>query len=266
MGGKIPRYIKEKVIRQWLNGLTREEIARKNDIGAGTVTAIVQDAKKQEEYNDIDLLREVSRKLKEEGLSLPSLGFAIRLKRKMEENDINEDQIEPIIQDFAIYSLRYKIPYDAIIKSGREALYLEQKFGVPIEKIPEYITQGKETIDRLEDQRQEILRSMQLAREERDAKRQELDTIAAKVERYRKEIPSIQCIIELKNMLEEERKKNKLHEISERVLGRDLNDARLEATRLEAEVIEKDARLKDAARLMSRCQNELDKLGKYTDK
>jgi hypothetical protein len=105
MGGKIPRYIKEKVIRQWLNGLTREEIARKNDIGAGTVTAIVQDAKKQEEYNDIDLLREVSRKLKEEGLSLPSLGFAIRLKRKMEENDINEDQIEPIIQDFAIYTV-----------------------------------------------------------------------------------------------------------------------------------------------------------------
>ena len=48
-------------------------------------------------------------RLKEEVLQLPLLGFAIRLKRIMEENDINEDQIEPIIQDFAAYCLRHII-------------------------------------------------------------------------------------------------------------------------------------------------------------
>ena len=41
LGGKIPRNIKEKVIRQWLNGLTRESIIKEDDIGAGTVTAII---------------------------------------------------------------------------------------------------------------------------------------------------------------------------------------------------------------------------------
>jgi len=41
LGGNIPRNIKEKVIRQWLDGLTREGIAKENDIGAGTVTAII---------------------------------------------------------------------------------------------------------------------------------------------------------------------------------------------------------------------------------
>ena len=207
MGGKIPRNIKVKVIRQWLDGLTRERIAKKEDIGTGTVTAIIQEARK-EEYNDIDLLREVAVRLKEEGIGLPLLAFATKLKRIMEENDINEDQIEPIIQDFATYCLRYKISYDTIIKVGREALYLEQKFGVPIEKIPEYITQGKETIDSLEDQRQEILRQKQQAREELDAKRQELDTIAHKFEKYRKEIPSIQRIMELEDELAEAKKKN----------------------------------------------------------
>jgi hypothetical protein len=35
MGGKIPRNIKVKVIRQWLDGRTRERIAKKEDIGAG---------------------------------------------------------------------------------------------------------------------------------------------------------------------------------------------------------------------------------------
>jgi hypothetical protein len=87
MGGRIPRNIKTTVIRHWLNGLTREEIAKRNDIGAGTVTGIIQEAIKQEEYSDIDLLREVSRKLKEEGLGSSLLGFAFRLKRIMEENE-----------------------------------------------------------------------------------------------------------------------------------------------------------------------------------
>jgi len=158
LGGKIPRNIKVKVIRQWLDGLTRERIAKKEDIGAGTVTAIIQEARKEEEeYNDIDLFREIAVRLKEEGIGLPLIGFAIRLKRIREENDINEDQIEPIVQEFAVCRLIHNTPYDILIQIGREALYLEQKYGVPIEKIPEYITQGKKTIDRLEDQRQDIL-------------------------------------------------------------------------------------------------------------
>src|ERR687897_986455 len=242
MGGKIPRNIKVKVIRQWLDGLTRERIAKKEDIGAGTVTAIIQEVRKEEEYNDIDLLREVAVRLKEEGIGLPLLAFAIKLKKIMEENDINEDQLEPIIQDFATYCLRYKIPYDTFIKIGHEALYLEQKYGVPIEKIPEYITQGKETIDSLEDQRQEILRQKQQEREELDAKRQELDTIAHEFEKYRKEIPSIQRIMELENELAEEKEMNGGHEIIERGLRKELYDARCEAIRSRRDVVEIDAR------------------------
>jgi hypothetical protein len=266
LGGKIPRNIKVKVIRQWLDGLTRERIAKKEDIGTGTVTAIIQEARKEEEYNDIDLLREVAVRLKEEGIGLPVLASATKLKRIMEENDINEDQIEPIIQDFATYCLRYKIPYDTIIKIGREALYLEQKFGVPIEKIPEYITHGKETIDSLDDERQEILRQKQQAREELDAKRQELDTIAHEFEKYRKEIPSIQRIMELENELAEAKKMNELHRLSERELTKERDIARLEAMRLNSDVIELNAKRKELARKLSLCIEELEKLGeKSTD-
>jgi hypothetical protein len=61
----------------------------------------------------------------------------------MEENGINEDQMERIIQDFAAYSLRHNVSYDAIIQSGREALYLEEKYDIPVERIPESIIQTK---------------------------------------------------------------------------------------------------------------------------
>jgi hypothetical protein len=257
LGGKIPRNIKVKVIRQWLDGLTRERIAKKEDIGTGTVTAIIQEARKEEqEYNDMDLLREVSLRLKEEGIGLPLLAFAIKLKRIMEENDIIEDQIEPIIQDFATYCLRYKIPYDTIIKIGREALYLEQKFGIPIEKIPECITQGKETIDRLEYERLEIIRQNQLASEELDARQQKLDTIAHELEKYRKEVPSIQRIIELENELEEAKNTIELQEIIKRVLRKERNEAQREALRSRADVIEMDARWKDTASRLTCCLNQ----------
>ena len=106
---------------------------------------------------------------------MPLVGFAIRVKRIVEENDINEDQIESIIQDIAAYCLRHSIPFDTVIKSGREALYLEEKYDPP-----ELIIQAKERIDRLEDQTQEILRKKQQAREE-------LDTIVAELEKYEKE-------------------------------------------------------------------------------
>ena len=75
-------------------------------------------------------------------------------------------------------------------------MYLEEKFGIPIEKIPEYIIQGKKTLDSLEDQRQEILRKKLQAREE-------LDTIVAELEKYGKEIPSIKRIKELERELDE---------------------------------------------------------------
>jgi DNA repair ATPase RecN len=163
----------------------------------------------------------------------------------MEENDINKDQIEPIIQDLATYCFRYKIPYDTIVKIGREALYLEQKYGVPIEKIPEYITQGKETIDRLEDQRQEILTQKQQASEELDAKQQEFHRIAHKFEKYREEVPSIQRIMELENELAEEM--NGQHEIIEKGPRKDLYDARCEAIRLTVILRDTDARYKDRA-------------------
>jgi hypothetical protein len=264
LGGNIPRNTKIKVIRDWLDGLTRERIAKKEDIATGSVTGIINEARKEEEYNDIDLLREVAVRLKEEGIGLPSLAFAIRLKRIMEENDINEDQIEPVIQDFATYCFRYKIPYDTIIKVGREALYLEQKYGVPIEKIPEYITQGKETIDRLEYERLAILRQTQRAREDRDAVRQKCDAFVAELEKYRKEIPSIQRIIELGNELGKAKKMNEWHEISERALTKERDDAQREALRLSADVIEIDARLKDTESRLIFCLNEQRRLSEIS--
>jgi len=49
MGGKIPKTIKKRVIMQWLYGISRDQIAKANQIGAGTVSAIIKQCKLEEQ-------------------------------------------------------------------------------------------------------------------------------------------------------------------------------------------------------------------------
>jgi DNA-binding CsgD family transcriptional regulator len=58
MGARIPKSIREQVIKQWLEGISRDKIAKDNGIGAGTVSSIIKDS--MQEITDIDLLRAVA--------------------------------------------------------------------------------------------------------------------------------------------------------------------------------------------------------------
>jgi hypothetical protein len=42
MGVRMPTTIVREVIRQWLQGTSRDQIANDNQIGAGTVSAIIK--------------------------------------------------------------------------------------------------------------------------------------------------------------------------------------------------------------------------------
>jgi hypothetical protein len=87
MGGKIPRKVKEQIIKQWLYGLTRQQIAKQLSIGTGSVTGIIQEVRQAEDgFNDIELLREVAVSLRRDGLDVSQVAFARRLRLWMEEN------------------------------------------------------------------------------------------------------------------------------------------------------------------------------------
>lgn len=241
MGGKIPKNIKEKVIRQWLQGWTRERIARENDIGAGTVTAIIKEAREQKEYHDIDLLRNVAIVVKEEGLELAQLGFAVRLKRMMKENVINEDQIEPIVIDFATYCFKHNLAFDKLIDGGYKALNLADKLGTSVKNIPEYIVQATKRIQALDTKRHDKIRQTELIQEE-------YDTIVAEREKYGNEKQLIEHNKELERKLNEcEARCRRFKELwhNERRSGRAIDERRA-----------------DIAHQNLLCQEELEKLKK----
>ena len=77
MKAKIRKSIREQVLKQWLQGMSRDEIVKYNDIGAGTVSAIIKDAK-QKEIPDLYLLKEVDIVLKNYDLDLSVAANSIR--------------------------------------------------------------------------------------------------------------------------------------------------------------------------------------------
>jgi hypothetical protein len=105
MEPKVPRSIKERVIKQWLQGTSRDQIAEDNDIGTGTVSAIIKDAK-HKDIPDIDLLREVALVRKNEDLDVVVLADSIRLKKKLDDMDLNEDQIESFIENINVHCFK----------------------------------------------------------------------------------------------------------------------------------------------------------------
>ena len=67
MGSHIPKPIKVDVLRKWLHGQSRKQIAKEEDIGTGTVSSIIKEYKKND--TEFDLLRQVAVNLKSQGYS-----------------------------------------------------------------------------------------------------------------------------------------------------------------------------------------------------
>ncbi len=78
---KLPPQIKIKVLKLWLEGNSRNKIARILDIGAGSVSGIIQNTRLA--MNDIDMLRAVAEDLNREEVDIYTFASAINLKRKM---------------------------------------------------------------------------------------------------------------------------------------------------------------------------------------
>lgn len=89
------------MIREFLNGLTRDDIANNNQIGAGTVSAIIKECREVDP--DFDLLREVAVNLRRNSLNVGDFASAIRLRTKMIEWGLIDDpQIEDLVEGYPL--------------------------------------------------------------------------------------------------------------------------------------------------------------------
>ena len=96
MGGKVPESIRRKVLREWIEGIPRLQIARDNQIGTGTVSEIIKAIKERDGEAQIDTLREIAIMLRREGLSIDDFAQSIHLKQFLNKIGLNDEQLEDL--------------------------------------------------------------------------------------------------------------------------------------------------------------------------
>ncbi len=145
MGPPIPDSIKRKVIEEWIQGISRDEIAQSNGIGKGTVTSIIQQAKAN--IYDIDLLRGLAVKIKKEDIDLNYFSSSVRVKTVLDRLELPEEKLEAFLEEINIHCFKKEISQIEFILLIDKVSNLANDLATSINNIPSYINQKKKQLD-----------------------------------------------------------------------------------------------------------------------
>jgi chromosome segregation ATPase len=154
MPAKIPKSIREQVLKQWLQGMSRDQIAKDNDVGAGTVSSIIKDAK--QEIPDIDLLRQGALVLKKNDLDLSVFAASIRIKNKLDGMGVNEDQIDSLIDNANTHCFKRGLTGEKYFNNVDKVCALSDNLKMPLDQLPNYITQQELELEQVKGEIEDV--------------------------------------------------------------------------------------------------------------
>ena len=171
MGGKIPVKTKQKVLKFWLSGDSRKKIADKVGIGEGTVSSIVQEAKKI--IPDVDLLHEIATKITRNNWDINIFSSGIRHRKILYDKGITDDQIDSLIENIDEHCFKKQIRVEHFVKLVQEVADALLKYNCSINDLPELIAEKQvelielqEKIGSLETARLELLSENEVTEKE----------------------------------------------------------------------------------------------------
>jgi hypothetical protein len=101
MNSKISESIRHSVIRLWLEGKSRKDIALICGVSEGTVSNIVSDwGQKLGKGGDAEALRELGSNLKRTGIDAAQCAQGFRITMIMKKMRVNEEAFESFISKF----------------------------------------------------------------------------------------------------------------------------------------------------------------------
>ena len=186
MPAAIPEMIKSRVIPQWLQGLSRDAIARDNNISTGAASNIINEWSNAFGIYEADALRELAKLLKTAGLSPAQCAIGFRAMKILSEQGIDGEIAERLISD------TYKKCKNLGLTPIKIATYIEEliKFSdhVPLPEIEDYINQKtvkkieldkelqelSDQISTLQEQKLELEKSRDLALEQKRKANEEM--------------------------------------------------------------------------------------------
>ena len=230
MGSKTPYSVKLKVIEGWIQGISRDKIALDNDIGAGTVTGIIQQSKTN--IPDLDLMRELALKLKKENLDLNYFTSAVRLKKVLDGLDISEENVESFLEEINIHCFKKNIDKKEFILKIDEVWKIAKSLDVSIFNIPIHIQKLIKDLAELE--KETIIKERQIKQ-----KTEEYNITIDTLKEYRSNKPLVDKINILESKLfdkeiENDDLKEELLECQSKVLTLPISKSILESEFIDA--------------------------------
>jgi len=231
MGGKIPQPLRLEVIRKWLQGYSRDEIAKDTRIGAGTVSGIIQQCRQDDA--EFDLLRGVAVELRDRGMRVEVFAPLLRLKSLLEEKEVlleisqNDNlfteykKFEAIIISLEVLCFKHEIQLDQFFERVRDQSSLADNLGISVEGLPSYlvhlkhdIKNQKVEIHRLQLETEDEVRrqgaTMNLLREYQAnmpvfrSKMDELDKVTKERDSYERELKHVRQLYQQKVWVQKE--------------------------------------------------------------
>jgi hypothetical protein len=140
MPAPIDEIIKRRVVQQWLAGESREKITADNDIGAGTVSIIVDDYKAGLDNFDLDSFRELALEAKKREMTTSDLASFFRLYNFFRNSRVKENEIESFITNM---NSGY-IPPGKAIELVNQVYEISKSESIPTDQLPNYVRQKLE--------------------------------------------------------------------------------------------------------------------------
>jgi len=189
MVNQITDDMKDEVIRLYLQGLSRNDIARTCGLSQGTVSNIIDEWKRSLDIPDVQSLRDLAVNLRRCGINAAQCAQGLRILNTMKKLGVNQNQVESFMIEVYGYCQRIGLaPQD--IASNLQALINLSK-DIPFSKIPEHIkekkkekTQLEENIKTLEEMKDTLKIETLTAKELRDVSLQEEKTTTAELKEY----------------------------------------------------------------------------------
>jgi hypothetical protein len=157
MPAPIDEIVKRRVVQQWLAGEAREKITADNDIGAGTISIIVDDYKAGLGSLDLDSFRELTLEAKKRGMTPSDLASFFRLYNFFRGSGAKENEVE----SFIININSGYIPPGKAIEIVNQIYEITKSQCVPPDQLPEYIKQKLEEKQRIDEEIQQADTTLQ---------------------------------------------------------------------------------------------------------
>jgi hypothetical protein len=168
--------MKDEVIRLYLQGESRDDIARTCGVGKGTVSNIIDEWKRRLDIPDVQSLRDLAVNLKRRGIDATQCAEGLRIKNTMKKLGVNPNQFESFVIEVYGYCQNIGLAPQDIAFNLQALINLSKD--IPFSKIPERIEEKKKEKIQLEE---EIRKLNEEIKSLKETKRElEIETVTAK--------------------------------------------------------------------------------------